>query len=376
MIKIGILTFHWADNFGAVLQAYALQQTLKQMGADAEIINFCPRNLCDDYRLFPNPIRLAKLKGLKTTAAIYASKLRRFSQIKGRISSFSDFRKRYLRLSGHAFDGVEKLKKVCSEFDICIVGSDQVWNPNFLSLCNNSYLLPFDLGMTKKVSYAASISNRLTGGWIELFKKHLSAFWYISVREKSTCEELSKILGRQITHVIDPTLLLTEDDYIKVQNKIPGVEPSRYLLVYNFGTDPLPIAEYVASRLDLPIIAYSKPRKYRLKNFYKEFSDVGPREFLYLLNNASYVVTNSFHGTIFSIMFERPFITVPHQTRSIRMIELLNDTGLGNRITKDVSELSDSKLDFDSNKCKLAKGVFREKKECSINFLSNCLRDM
>lgn len=111
MIKIGILTFHWADNFGAVLQAYALQQTLKQMGADAEIINFCPSNLCDDYRLFPNPIRLAKLKGLKTTAAIYASKLRRFSQIKGRISSFSDFRKRYLRLSGHAFDGVEKLKK-------------------------------------------------------------------------------------------------------------------------------------------------------------------------------------------------------------------------------------------------------------------------
>jgi len=146
------------------------------------------------------------------------------------------------------------------------------------------------------------------------------------------------------------------------------------LLVYNFGTDPLPIAEYVANRLGLPIIAYSKPRKYQLSNFYREFSDMGPKEFLYLLKNAAYVVTNSFHGTVFSIMFEKPFITVPHQTRSIRMIELLNDVGLEDRIAKDISVLDD-KIDFDIDKYKLAKETLKEKRECSFEFLRGIVND-
>lgn len=376
MIKIGILTFHWADNFGAVLQAYALQQTLISLGIDAKIINFAPRNLNADYRLFPNPIQMAQLRGMKNTALSYASRLRRFNQVRGRVRSFSDFRKNHLRLSGDTFDSIEKLKKVCSEFDICIVGSDQVWNPDFLSLCCNAYLLPFDLGMTRKVSYAASVSNRLTENWIELFKRHLKPFWQISVRERSTCNELSGILGRQIFHVADPTVLLTEDDYIKLQNNISNIGPQRYLLVYNFGTDPLPIAEYVANRLGLPIIAYSKPRKYQLSNFYREFSDMGPKEFLYLLKNAAYVVTNSFHGTVFSIMFEKPFITVPHQTRSIRMIELLNDVRLEDRIAKDISELSNDKIDFDIDKYKFAKETLKKKRESSFKFLRNIVNDL
>ena len=92
MDRIGILTFHWADNFGAVLQTYALQQVLTQMGADVNIINFVPANLSINYQLFVNPVKLTQLRGLKATVLTYASHIKRFTQVKKRVSSYGDFR--------------------------------------------------------------------------------------------------------------------------------------------------------------------------------------------------------------------------------------------------------------------------------------------
>ena len=106
---------------------------------------------------------------------------------------------------------------------------------------------------------------------MELFKEHLKSFWRISVREEITCTELSSIINRQIYHVLDPTLLLDVEDYAKVEKSITNIETERYLLVYNFGTDPLPIAERIAEQLNVPIVVFNKPRKYQLKRFYREF---------------------------------------------------------------------------------------------------------
>ena len=375
MDRIGILTFHWADNFGAVLQTYALQQVLTQMGADVNIINFVPANLSIDYQLFVNPVKLTQLRGLKATVLTYASRIKRFTQVKKRVSSYGDFRRKYLRLSGDAFENIETLKKICEELDICIVGSDQVWNPDFLSLCNNAYLLPFKLSLAKKVSYAASVSCCLNESWMELFKEHLKSFWRISVREEITCTELSSIINRQIYHVLDPTLLLDVEDYAKIEKSITNIETERYLLVYNFGTDPLPIAERIAEQLNVPIVVFNKPRKYQLKRYYREFSDAGPGEFLSLVKNAEYVVTNSYHGTIFSIIFGKPFITVPHATRSVRMIELLKCLELDDRIVKDVNDLPVKHIDMDSSRYNISKEILKEKQRFSIKFLESVIGD-
>ena len=343
--KIGILTFHWANHFGAILQAWALNRLLINMGYEAEIINFLPR-LALLHSQVLKPSKLAKkhlvrsnsiFRGIRRIAVEPIRYIYNLREIIHKDALFNHFRKHFMRVSSKAIDSINELKQKCLEYDICLVGSDQVWNPDFLIHSDFAYLLPFRLGQVKKIAFSASIATEdVPPTILKLYKATLSDFSFISLREKTHCRLLSLLLRRKVYSTLDPTLLVNRESYESIMNKDMSLPYDKYILVYNLGLSVLPLAKKVANIVKLPTIIYHKPqgikqiiRKYPFSEYFKtapSFPLEGPREFLVLLENAELVITDSFHGTALSILFEKPFIAVitnpEKKSRIINLLEL------------------------------------------------------
>jgi hypothetical protein len=229
------------------------------------------------------------------------------------------------------------------------VGSDQVWNPNLLRLSDFAYLLPFKLRNTKKFAFSASIAvdvSSIPEGIIRLYKKTLPDFSFISVRERIHADWLSSLIKRKVYHTLDPTLLLDKRTFEKL-SKETSIPHDQYVLIYNIHYSSLPLAEKIVETLQLPAIIYEKlplfplrkrilisKSPYFLKNA-PSFLSLGPREFIYLLENAEFVITDSFHGTALSIVFQKNFVSVITEvTASMksRITELLECLQLNDRI--------------------------------------------
>jgi len=350
--KIGILTFHWANHFGAILQAWALNRLLIDMGYEAEIINFIPR-LALLYSQVLKPSELAK-KHLVESNAIFRGirrvaiePIRYICNLRGimhKNALFNHFRKRFMQVSSKAIGNINELKQKCLEYDICLVGSDQVWNPDFLIHSDFAYLLPFRLGQVKKIAFSASIATEdVPPAILKLYKATLSDFSFISLREKTHCRLLSLLLRRKVYSTLDPTLLVNRESYESIMNKDMLLPYDKYVLVYNLRLSLLPLAKKVANIVKLPTIIYHKPqgnkrriRKHPFSEYFKaapSFPFEGPREFLVLLENAELVITDSFHGTALSILFEKPFITIiTNLEKKSRITDLLELFGLEKRL--------------------------------------------
>lgn len=351
--KVGILNFHWAKNFGAVLQSWALNKLLIDMGYEAEIINFLPKlalvhsrnlkpsELAKKYRTIGYPL-------VRSACFAVGEVINYVYDLKNEIHknrSFDHFRKHFLRVSTKAVNNIDELRQECLKYDLCIVGSDQVWNPEYLSYSDFAYLLPFRLEGVKKIAFSASIAKDIPSTMIKLYEKALSDFSFISCREKTHCRLLKSLLGKEVYNTLDPTLLLSRESYETIIKKNTQLHYEKYVLVYNFGFSILPLAEKVASTLKLPVIVYNnKPplltitRRLTFSKYFKtapSFSSESPREFLTLLKNAEFVITNSFHGTALSLLYEKPFISVLEGQsfkQKSRIIDLLELFELKNRI--------------------------------------------
>jgi len=324
MKNVGILTFHFADNIGAVLQAYALQRILQKMGVNVNFINFVPSGLSGSYKILPSFKRARRDSSIPGALKGYSVRLVRrlieFHEIQERTKKFRGFRQKFLNIIGTEFEDLETLKEVCKTFDVCIVGSDQVWNPDFLRLCNFGYLLPFKLQDTAKVAYAASVVEKIPYNLLKIFQKCLASFSEISVRESLTSAELSVLLKRRVYHVLDPILLLERSDYNKIMEEYCDNRlPSNYVLIYNIGryrNNPVfAVAKKISVKIDAPIVTIG----YSLKKHYY----ISPSEFLWLLDNAKYVITNSYHGTLLSIIFKKKLLIIPPSSREIRIVDFL-----------------------------------------------------
>lgn len=330
MKKVGIFTY-FQTNYGAVLQAFALQHYLqKQPEVDAEIIDFTTPGHLKAHKVFQkyngrNPIRAFKF---------YFCTCIRYFQLKSRITRTWDFKKKYFNFS-RRFSSLEDVLLNHPIEDIYVTGSDQVFNPNDRNV--PIYYLGFDKGDGKKVAYAPSfgisafnqeITNKITN--------YINDFDFLSCREKVGADYLSSLTGKRVPQVVDPVLLHDAEEWGKVS--IRPKYNKEYIFVYdlNGGERLLSIAKNIQKQTGLKIVCLTC-NKTSFYNVNKQIYDAGPSEFLGWIQHASYVVTDSFHGTVFSLIFNQQFFSyIANERTSSRIINLLTTVGLKDRIiTKD-----------------------------------------
>lgn len=354
-MRIGILTFHCAHNYGAVLQCYALQEFLTKKGHDVNVIDYRPKVITEVYKWFKKERVIRK-------NLLYASKeMMLLPWKKRRHEKFQNFINYKLNLVP-----VETITQ--EPFDVIIVGSDQVWNFNLTEGFDDYYWgnFPHPKG-TLIISYAASMQDSWPDELSIQIKKNLENFSQISVRETSLATKLTEVSGgRNVVQVVDPTLLLDYEDWDAIA-KVPKVAKP-YLLLFQVETQNEKaerIAKEMAKRKNLPIVRLSTLVSWETSYMVMSTS---PEEFVGLFKNASFVVCSSFHGTVFSLIFNRPFISVRMGVgKDNRVDNLLRPLGLTNHFV----DVINTDSDYTYNSVSEGLKVLKEK---SVVFINNRLK--
>lgn len=310
MKKVGIITFHKSLNYGSALQAWALSNYISKLGYDVKIVDYTPNNYREYYDLFwkPTSVRYIKSDLLHT---IWLPFLLR------RKKGFSDFSDRYLPLSEKKYASGDDLTDFVSDQDIMICGSDQIWNTKAIDF-NLDYVL-YNYHCKRKVSYAPSIGDSILDESkdAELIKNSLKEFDFLSAREQSGASNIEAFLGHRVNveTVLDPTLLHNASDYKKLAFKKRMKKP--YIFFYSvwYASTAVEAAIALSQKYDLPVYTMMSGRgnSYLLKNMSTiklPRYDCGPSGFLSMIKNAKYVITDSFHGTAFSVIFEKKFVAI------------------------------------------------------------------
>lgn len=336
MKKIGIITIHHNCNYGAVLQAYALQEKLNNLGYNAELLNYITPSGRNSMRLLSSSLK----DNISTLLKIKNKILR--------INRFKSFINQRYRLSGKPIYDQNKLNENMFNYDVYITGSDQTFN---LLLNKNieyrkPYFLPF-VKNTKKISYAASMGEKIQNispTNKEWMKKALNEYDHILVRDEKTADFIEKELNiSRPDIVLDPTLLLTSEEWNEI-SKPTKIPDEKYVLFYSVLSSPWVIKQVnaIAEKLNLKVIAPHHANRFEFSTNFKRMDFCGPEEFIDLVKNATVVLTTSFHGTIFSLLFNKPFLSFVLGEGN-RITNLLKLTGLTNRAVYE-----NSYIDIDS----------------------------
>lgn len=366
MKRVGILTEHRARNFGSCLQAYALQTTIDRLGYKTDIVDYRPQAIENSFGIFivdllkateNNPVKLVKF----FINTIVFSPLRAMREYK-----FYRYRKEKFSLSEYRFKKYNEKVNRELKYDAYVCGSDQIWNPVITYGLDEMYFAyPLDAS-AKKISYAASVGLGDISGYEEGFTKLLGGMDAVTVREESAKAMLEKVTDKKISVVLDPTLLLSKEDWSSLfaDRKKPK---QKYILVYSLKVDEQMVAyaRKLSEEKNLPVIFFDLRKRYGKNSISKFTAD--PIDFIYYLYHADYVVTNSFHGTVFSVIFEKQFVCVPMHGTSSRMIDLLHKIKLDERL------ISDAFCIDDSVEYKNAKEIIAKEREASLKILQDSL---
>ena len=338
MQKIGLISYQFWYNYGTCLQAYALWKKIQMLGFDSEYIDFGWH-----YPHYERKVTFAsKIKSF-IKKALDLDKDERLLAENNSINNrlFDEFRKQYIHESLPI--DIENLASIERQYSKFIVGSDQTWNPDCVEeKFFKIFLLSFVRETEKKCAYAPSIGrSHVNEHCLELYRQYLSQFNYISCREASGCQILTKALNRDILQVIDPTLLLDTNDWATIAS--PPIKDKDYILCYILG-DKNCICEFaknLAKRENKKLYIVSKNISI-FKKYHKHIlCGVGPSEFIGLIKNCSCMVTDSFHGTIFSINFHKDFYTFhkrpgsSSESDNSRILDTLKQFGLEDRFRED-----------------------------------------
>ena len=326
--SIKTITFQRAHNYGAFLQAYALQTCLKSLNYNVKIIDYQNNNI--DTK---KPINFYKKNNIKWTIKSIIDYVKHNKLLNDKYKKFNYLIENNFDLTKKVKDD-EDILNVIEDNDILITGSDQVWNPIITKGVDDIYTLNINKEKIKKISYAPSFGSI---DEIDNYKrqliKNISKINKISVREKSAQDFLCNELKSRVDVVLDPTLLLTYVEWNDIIVKQNYSEPKeKYILAYDVAPD----SEYVKIVNDLSNQSNLKVIHFDLKNIYKnEYMNkysADPFEFINLIKNAEYIVTTSFHATVFSIIFNKKFWVIPHKKTGKRVTDLLLLMKLSNRV--------------------------------------------
>ena len=354
-MKIGIMTFHWANNYGASLQAYALKKVILDMGHSCEIIDYKNENLEDRNQAL-------SFKGKTFRQKI--GTLLHYPYYKRKISRFEAFRNKYLKPMKY-----EDINLVENEYDKIIVGSDQVWN---YKITNHDprYFLDFVNDNSKKCSYAASFGlPNIPDSMRDSYKQFLTSFDTLLVRESSGVKLVNELTGREAEQVLDPTLLLNKADWEKTF--VSSKKNKKYILLYLFQTDKrsFDFAKYLANKTGYEIYVLGNTRRKAIDAKY--FRAASPEQWVELFYNAEIIITNSFHGTVFSINFKKKFFVAPFLKTDVHKNERIDDILSAMKFTDryiNYDNFEDIKIDINYS---LAENKLAKMRNNSLSALSN-----
>ena len=321
-MKIGILTFHCAHNYGAVLQCYALQEYLKHLGHDVYVINYRPSYLKYGLFIWYNWLSLNPIKCIKKTIKQICSFNLRYK----RFTAFERFINDRLNVK------TINLQLIQNDIDCFVFGSDQIWRKNGNQF-DPIYFGEFKAAQGHKlISYAASMGlDKLSESEKKQISRWLKNFSIITVRESSLKQLLLPLTDKNIEVVADSTFLLNQHEWEKIA-KAPNVRKP-YILIYQVISNPLAykIAEIAAQDLKAEIIEIASKIDNNPQN-HRVVYTASPEEFLGWIKNARFVVTTSFHGTAFSIIFNKAFVSIKQNKSSdLRIESILNQAQILNR---------------------------------------------
>ena len=388
MKPIGLVTCYFHHNFGSMLQAYATEMIMKEMNLPYETIACkAPINYMEGNKLLYIAKKLMigdwkmKLGKMKIEKAKKANP--QFAKNwEVRNECFNRFAETQFHVSPYCRTRAE-LTKMAPNYSAFLVGSDQLWRTD--SVEHGYYTLEWVPDGIRKVAYSTSIGvKKVPWFQVEKNRRFMNRFDYIALREQSACDLVKQLTDRDVPVVLDPTLLFTGDQWMSIQQQAP-LTSGKYIFVYLLGDNPeqREFIKDIKAKIGLKIVALQQLDDYIPSD--EGFADeapynVGPAEFLNYIRNAEYVFTDSFHCSVFSILYKKNFFTFSRfsetakQSTNTRIDNLLNLTGLSaRRMTagRTLDEVLNFKMSFDGVDEKLDK-----LRNSSMNYLKDALKGL
>lgn len=370
-MKLGLLTFHTAANFGAALQAYALQEFLESQGYEAEYLDYQNSHRRMIYDM-PYHVKSCLKRGKVIEAFIYTLGM---PIMNARKKKFENFNKEYLHITKAKYYRKEDLMAANNLYDMFIVGSDQVWNPG-----NNgkdtAFMLSFVTDEKKTVSYASSFGLSEVPEAIKSdYTQSLKRIAHLSTREQTGANIIKDLTGRDAKVVLDPVFLLGKDEWLKLINNKSCTE--KYLFSYTNRKDQM--SRFLHSTgWNMRGMKHHKLSRYTSISDYLSPSikvkyDMSPTEFLANVNGAELVVSASFHCICFAIIFNRPFVCflTGNEGKDERLKTLLTHFGLLDRVFRDGMTLAEVNKPIDWERIN---NLIEVKRTDSISFLLDSLK--
>jgi hypothetical protein len=369
-MKIGVVTTQYASNYGALLQTYALQKYLnEQLKQNSEVLAYYPAHFKDYWKILP------KVYSVKTfvLCALRCLMPRRVFKQKKRYEQMLSFVQKSIPCSKPYYSKEEIEAEKCP-YDVLICGSDQIWNVSrhnklqevwFLDLSGNGWEKPI------RVAYAPSVASEIPESLKPEVADKLSSFSAVSVRESSDIKQIESLYNKRVYHVCDPVLLSSEAQWrnMAIKPKISG----QYILCYflNPSKEDRNVVEEVKKKTELPVVLIDINDINKIPTDV-DVLDASPEEFVGWFDNASYVITNSFHGTAFSVLFKKNFLVLKKNKANSRMDSLLNRIGLSSRMVSlaQVKQMTRKELETDYSESEPALKLYIEE---SKKFLKDAL---
>lgn len=375
--KIGMLSFHESLSYGATLQCFALQTVLKEMGYNTEFIDFQREKSTDQKKIRQD---FSTKTFLKNVVIQLALRLQNIIQAKNNAlveKAFKDFKQEYISVGSEQLCSIDELYAANLDYNIYLTGSDQVWNPY------NSILEVYGLGFVPEnintIAYAASIGvSEIPFERKEYMYDAIHKVKHISCREYEGAKALTELLGRNVDNVLDPTLLLSKEEWNKYESR--RQTPDKYVLCFFLGSLEYPrkIARELAKRNGCKMIVIpGSPKDAFIKGGLAK--GCGPSDFLKLFHDATFICTDSFHGTAFSVNYNKPFYSFCRRGYNdktsylSRIRDLLDILGLSERLIYPNSKVEYYIPLMDYS---FANSVLEDERTKSMDFLNNALSDI
>jgi len=381
--KIGIITIqNPPENYGASLQCYALWKYLSSLGFECEVINLL-RPWSKEY--------IRSSKDTPVTKRIFflnvKEKLLTFFGIK-RTKQYIDLEheKRFKNFNhkiqySKTYYSVDELYSNPPMYDVYISGSDQIWNPN-MPFVNEPYFLTFAPEKSIKISYASSFAIEILPENIKKnYAKWLSNYNYITVREQSGCRIVEELINKKVSVALDPSFLITPEEWGQLAKDVRLSKPYVFVYCLHYNSTLIKIAKNIANEHNWDIVLIISERKRVMEDNVNQITNAGPEEWLGWLKGAEYVITTSFHGTVFSMLFGVNFLTVIEKksTTSDRIKTLLSIFNLIHHLVElDFNEVevgiieNIKSLEFNYN---VFKKKLNQKRTESLNYLINSIQN-
>lgn len=363
MKKVGLCVRYDCNNYGSMLQILATQKTIEKMGWQYEIIQYDKKTLLflikNMSQLFNPYFMRGKIISYKKNESIKANpEIQKNNAL--RLKRFRDYRKKYIGPYSDIFKGEKNLTQGVSTYDAVMVGSDQLWTP--AGIKSRFYNLLFVPDAIKKISFATSFGiSEVPKNQVKLTKEYLNRIEYLSVRETTGADIIKQLTGRDAKVAVDPTLLFDAEEWKSIfPYKEQCSEP--YIFAYFLGTsvEHRRLVKEFAEEKNLKVITCPHLDEY--VEFDNEFGDeqrfdVDPIDFLNLIRGAEYICTDSFHGSVFSILNHKKFVTFSRYTDAIRrskngrIVSFFNQLGISERhvtsYDSGISNVIEAEIDYD-----------------------------